>query len=110
MGKAEFIADGVLPLAQTALFTAPAGLPYRVTLITLHNTTGVNRVVVFAVARQGGAIRTIYRATVNANTDDWMELGERGLVLGQGDILYGNAAAAAAIDYCVFGEQITEGL
>ena len=102
--KSEFIANGQLPAAATVLWTAPLYGIWRVTLITLHNTTGGAITPTIGVAKRDGATRVISSAALAANTTRWMEPPRPGIVLEGGDTLIGFDATATSIDYCVFGE------
>jgi hypothetical protein len=102
--QGEILANGQLASSDGVLFTAGPG-DFEINLLTLHNTTGGALTPTITVKKYGGTARTIYSASLAANTTKWLEFGSPGLTMQEGDAIRGSTSSGAAIDYVVFGKH-----
>lgn len=97
------LADGQLPNTKGTLYTVPAGKAAIINFIHFYNTTGGNLAVNVYLKRSGSTSRQIDSVSVAANSPDVTLLGGENLELSAGDVIEGDAASAASVDYIISG-------
>jgi hypothetical protein len=100
------IADGQLPAAKGTLYTCPALTTVIITTFSLSHTGAADRTINLYVNRTGTSRRILgkNRAMV---VGDSIEKDKTAIVLEAGDLLEGDASAAAEIDYVFSGYSKT---
>ena len=99
--KAATLADGQLPAAAAALYTAPALTSAYIRTVRLANVTG-GAVTLTLVKRVGVNDRAIL---TNVSLAAGESLVGTDLILGAGESLRGSASAATSVDYVIEGVQ-----
>jgi hypothetical protein len=99
----KLLANGQLPNAKGTLYTCPAATQTLVKTINLV-ATNISRTINIYIKRVTSR-RIIAKDT---NLDITLELAiERNIILEAGDLIEGDASAAAEVDYLIFGTEIT---
>jgi len=99
------LADGQLPNAEAALYTAPGGTITYVKSIVCANVHAANtNTVELFVRPSGGASRRIVRVPLEPSEQLYFNAP---LALDTGDAIRGLATNAAEIDYTIYGGEET---
>ena len=102
---AASLADGQVPGAQTALYTAPALTKAYVRTVKFYNTGGVTVTVTACVKRSGGTARIM--AAISLATLESADLvdPDESWVLSAGDAIEAVSTTSAVVDYTILGAE-----
>lgn len=103
---AKQLADGQLPLAEAALYTAPGATTTYIKSIICCNTGAAARTINLYVRPSAGTSRRIVPKDLSLDVGDTLYLDDP-LVLDTGDAIRGDASAATEVDYTIYGAEET---
>ncbi len=98
------IADGEIPVAIGAIFSATASIATYVKAITLFNKNAINQIVLIEVNRSG--VNRFWRRfeLQQFESADVLDDGQT-MILEAGDVLFASATTAAAVDFTISGVE-----
>ena len=97
----KIFAEGQLPNSKTTLYTSTARTLYKIVMV---NTDSVSRTIDI-YSKPGSTSRRIEAAAKTLTSGEKLAIGPH--ILESGDLIEGNASAAAVIDYIIEGFEIT---